>query len=93
MLRDAEHFKWKMGGLDGAGDAGDYIVGLVLGKSVPRPKPSVTAPTPTEVLVKENNITNRKSNSELSSEPPIDVDEMEKQEDKQTEEVAEQKAA
>jgi vacuolar protein sorting-associated protein 54 len=91
MLRDAEHFKSKIGGLDGAGDAGDYIVSLVLRKSVPRPKPSVIAPTSTEVSVKENNITNGKSNSELSSEPPIDVNK-EKQDDRQTEEVAEQKA-
>ncbi|PBP15277.1 hypothetical protein BUE80_DR013991 [Diplocarpon rosae] len=42
MLRDAEHFKMKIGGLDGASDAGDYLVNLVKAKNVPR----ATIPTP-----------------------------------------------
>lgn len=93
MLRDAEHFKSKIGGLDGAGDAGDCIVDLVKRKSVPRPKASVTTQAPMGVSVKENNITNGKSNSEIPSEPPKDVDEKGRQENKRIEEVAEQKAA
>ncbi|KAK6581000.1 hypothetical protein PZA11_006488 [Diplocarpon coronariae] len=43
MLRDAEHFKTKIGGLDGASDAGDYLVNLVKAKNVPRAK---TPPPP-----------------------------------------------
>jgi vacuolar protein sorting-associated protein 54 len=42
MLRDAEHFKTRIGGLDGAGDTGDFIVNLVKGKNVPKTK----APSP-----------------------------------------------
>ena len=45
MLRDAEHFKARIGSLEGAGDAGDYIVNLVKGKSVPVAK-AATAPEP-----------------------------------------------
>lgn len=44
MLRDAEHFKTRIGGLDGAGDTGDFIVKLVKEKSVPRPGPAPAAP-------------------------------------------------
>jgi vacuolar protein sorting-associated protein 54 len=44
MLRDAEHFKSKIGGLDGAGDAGDYLVGLVNAKIVPKQKQPITKP-------------------------------------------------
>lgn len=42
MLRDAEHFKTRIGSLDGAGDAGDFIVNLVKEKNVPKAK----APSP-----------------------------------------------
>ena len=45
MVRDAEHFKAKIGGLDGAGDAGDYIVKLVKNKNVPKTK-AVNPPPP-----------------------------------------------
>ncbi len=38
MIRDVEYFKTKIGGLDGAGDAGDYIVKLVKDKKVAKPK-------------------------------------------------------
>lgn len=50
MLRDAEYFKTRLGGLDGAGDTGDYIVNLVKEKPVPKskaapePKPQAEAP-------------------------------------------------
>ncbi len=90
MLRDAEYFKSKLGGLDGAGDAGDYIVGLVKGKSLPRPK-SVTASNLTEM--KDNTVTNKKSSGELPCEVPGGVTEKGGQEAKQLEEVTEQKAA
>jgi vacuolar protein sorting-associated protein 54 len=36
MLKDAEHFKLKIGGLDGAGNAGEYIIGLIKDKKVPK---------------------------------------------------------
>jgi vacuolar protein sorting-associated protein 54 len=50
MLRDAEYFKARIGGLDGAGDAGDYLVNLVKEKAVPRPQSDAsldTEPAPT----------------------------------------------
>ena len=59
MLRDAEYFKTRIGGLDGAGDAGDYIVNLVKEKSVPK----ATVPDSTPA------ITNGKTSSESASEP------------------------
>jgi vacuolar protein sorting-associated protein 54 len=46
MLRDAEYFKARIGGLDGAGDAGDYIVNLVKEKSVPVATVAVSDPAP-----------------------------------------------
>jgi vacuolar protein sorting-associated protein 54 len=44
MMRDAEYFKTRIGGLDGAGDAGDYLINVVKEKSVPV---AITAPEPT----------------------------------------------
>ena len=38
MLVDAEHFRNRLGVLDGAGDTGDYLVTLVKEKGVPKPK-------------------------------------------------------
>jgi vacuolar protein sorting-associated protein 54 len=48
MLRDVEYFKTRIGGLDGAGDIGDYMVRLVKEKSVPRaviPEPPAATST------------------------------------------------
>jgi len=42
MLRDAEYFKTRIGGLDGAAETADYFVNLVKSKPVPRPR----SPTP-----------------------------------------------
>ncbi|KAH7374158.1 Vps54-like protein-domain-containing protein [Cadophora sp. MPI-SDFR-AT-0126] len=54
MLRDAEHFKTKIGGLVGAGDAGEYLVNLVKAKHVPKPKaPTPPPPAPTEEKTKD----------------------------------------
>ncbi|KAG9234688.1 Vps54-like protein-domain-containing protein [Amylocarpus encephaloides] len=53
MLRDAEHFKTKIGGLDGAGDAGDYLVTLVKDKKVPKPKTPSPEATPKASTEKE----------------------------------------
>lgn len=58
MLRDAEYFKSKVGGLDGAEDAGDYIVNLVKDKPVPK---AVMPDPPTPAI-------NDKTSSENSSE-------------------------
>jgi vacuolar protein sorting-associated protein 54 len=44
MIRDVEYFKTKIGSLDGAGDAGDYIVKLVKDKKVPKQKPATPPP-------------------------------------------------
>lgn len=44
MLRDAEYFKTRIGSLDGANDAGDYIIKIVHDKNVPRS--SSTTPPP-----------------------------------------------
>jgi vacuolar protein sorting-associated protein 54 len=46
MIRDVEYFKTKIGGLDGAGDAGDYIVKLVKDKKVTKPR--MATPPPAE---------------------------------------------
>lgn len=58
MLRDAEYFKARLGGLDGAGDTGEYIVNLVKEKPVPKSKaaPSLRPPatTPPEMNGKTN---------------------------------------
>ncbi|TVY41786.1 Vacuolar protein sorting-associated protein [Lachnellula occidentalis] len=62
MLRDAEHFKTRIGGLDGAGDTGDFVVNLVKEKNVPKPK----APSPPPV--KEEPATNGKENAPETSE-------------------------
>ena len=61
MLRDVEYFKTRIGGLDGAGDAGDYIVNLVKEKSVPVAKAAAPEPAPAA--------TNGKTSSESPSEP------------------------
>lgn len=53
MLRDAQHFKTRIGSLDGAGDAGDYIVNFVKNKSVPRA--SVQNPAAAEPATNGNN--------------------------------------
>ena len=70
MLRDAEHFKTKIGGLDGAGDAGNYIVNLVKEKSVPKPKPLTPAPTEKEETATngENGKTSNESAAEIKVE-------------------------
>lgn len=51
MLRDAEYFKTRVGGLDGAYDAGDHIIKVVQDKDVPRsstsPPPPTTSPPDT----------------------------------------------
>lgn len=62
MLRDAEYFKAKIGGLDGAGNAGDYIVKLVKDKRVPKAKAAVSPPA----VVTTNPILNGKSSSEAA---------------------------
>jgi vacuolar protein sorting-associated protein 54 len=62
MLRDAEHFKNKIGGLDGAGDAGNYIVNLVKEKSVPKPRPLTPAP-----IEKDETATNGNTSSEAAA--------------------------
>jgi vacuolar protein sorting-associated protein 54 len=67
MLRDAEHFKTRIGGLDGAGDAGYYIVNLIKEKSVPKPKPLTPAP-----IEKEETATNGK-NGKTSSEVAAEI--------------------
>jgi len=86
MLRDAEHFKSKIGGIDGAGDAGDYIVTLVKAKTVPKPTPS--AP---EVEVPAKGGT--ESGDVAAVEAPSKVDEKWKQEEKQVDGVGDQVAA
>lgn len=68
MLRDAEYFKTRIGGLDGAGDTGDYIVNLVKEKNVPKPK--APAPPPPE---KDEATTNGKIRSESTLESKTDA--------------------
>jgi len=89
MLRDAEYFKSKIGGVDGAGDAGDYIVGLVKGKSVPKPKLPVTAVAPQEVSEKHSAITNGRTSTEVPTEAPPEVGEKGRGEEGQPPQVEE----
>jgi len=67
MLRDAEYFKTRIGGLDGAGDSGDYLVNMVKEKSVPVravvTKPVKTAPS----------VTNGKTSTEIVTESKGEV--------------------
>ncbi|KAF7877071.1 uncharacterized protein EAF02_008291 [Botrytis sinoallii] len=52
MLCDAQYFKTRIGSLDGANDAGDYIIKIVQDKNVPRnptpPLPATIAPPDTQ---------------------------------------------
>jgi vacuolar protein sorting-associated protein 54 len=93
MLRDAEHFKSKIGGLDGAGDAGDYLVGLVNAKIVPKQKQPITEPNPAETQPNESQTSTGRSSGESLSRGPSEVDEKSKQEEKEVEEAKEQAAA
>ena len=85
MLRDAEHFNSKIGGLGGAGDAGDHIVSLVKAKNVPKPKLPVPEPAPAEAPAQENTTVNGKSSDEVASNETPEVDEKGKKEEKQVE--------
>ncbi|KAH8750000.1 Vps54-like protein-domain-containing protein [Hyaloscypha sp. PMI_1271] len=85
MLRDAEHFNSKIGGLGGAGDAGDHIVNLVKAKNVPKPKLPVPEPAPAEAPAQENTTVNGKSSDEVASNETPEVDEKGKKEEKQVE--------
>ena len=55
MLRDAEHFRTRLGSLEGANDTSDFIVKLVKDKHVPKaPIPSPSAPEKEETTVNGN---------------------------------------
>ena len=75
MLHDAQYFNSKIGGVDGAGDAGDYIVGLVKGKIVPKPKLPVIAVASQEVSEKDSAITNGRTSTEVPTAVPPEVGE------------------
>jgi vacuolar protein sorting-associated protein 54 len=77
MLRDAEYFKTRIGGLDGAGDAGDYIVNLVMEKSVPVAKAAAPEPVPAA--------TNGKLSSESVSESKTEDEKPEGKEESRVE--------
>ncbi|TVY91964.1 hypothetical protein LAWI1_G003456 [Lachnellula willkommii] len=66
MLRDAEHFKARIGGLDGAGDTGDFVVNLVKEKNVPKTVPKTKVPSPPPV--KEEPATNGNEHTPETSE-------------------------
>ena len=73
MVRDAEYFKTRIGGLDGAGDTGDYIVNLVKEKNVPKPM----APAPPLPPEKLGATTNGKNSAETPSETTVEGGEAE----------------
>jgi vacuolar protein sorting-associated protein 54 len=77
MLRDAEYFKSRIGGLDGAKDAGDYIVNIVKDKLVPIAKVTPQEPAPAT--------TNGKTSSESSTEPKAEEEKAEDKEDTKVE--------
>lgn len=64
MLRDVEYFKNRIGGLAGAGDPGDYLVNLVKGKSVPKPKANPLPPPASNETTKQDTTPNGKTSSE-----------------------------
>lgn len=64
MLRDAEYFKTRIGSLDGAGDAGDYLVNLVKGKSVPKPKANPPLSAASSKTATQDTAPNGKTSSE-----------------------------
>jgi len=70
MLTDAEYFKTRIGGLDGAGDVGDYVVNVVKGKSIPKSKAPVE---------KDKAAANEKSSSEIIP-PEVTGEDLEKDE-------------
>ncbi len=74
MLRDTEHFRIKIGSLDGAGDAGDYLVNLVKAKNVPKAK----APTPPPLPEKEVTANGKTSNDTPSHSKADAVRDLEK---------------
>ncbi|ESZ91364.1 hypothetical protein SBOR_8248 [Sclerotinia borealis F-4128] len=55
MLRDAEYFKIRIGSLDGANDAGDYIIKVVQDKNVPRNSTSPPITPPPDITPVEGN--------------------------------------
>lgn len=72
MLRDAEFFKTRIGGLEGAGDAGDYIVNLVKEKPVPVAKAAIALePLPATM----NGKTSSENAAELKAEEKAEVKE------------------
>lgn len=96
MLRDAEHLKSKIGGLDGAGDTGDYVINLVKGKNVPKSKPPVARSTPVDTGVKDEKdglVTNGKTSGDLPSESTAAGSEKGKESERLSELEAAQKAA
>ncbi|CZT49537.1 related to VPS54-subunit of VP51-54 complex, required for protein sorting at the yeast late Golgi [Rhynchosporium secalis] len=62
MLRDAEHFGTKIGGLDGAGDTGEYLVNLIKAKNVPKAKVATPSPPPTPAKAADKEESNEEDN-------------------------------
>ena len=87
MLRDAEHFKSKIGGLDGAGDAGDYIVNLVKAKAVPKPTPPAPEVVAREAPTKKGTNTDSKISDEAATNERSEVEEKGKQGEKKVDVV------
>lgn len=73
MLRDAEYFKTRIGSLDGASNAGDYIVNLVKEKHVPKAVAAAVVPDAT-TPVTANGKTSSDSTSESKKEEEQDKD-------------------
>lgn len=70
MIKDVEFFKTKIGSIDGAGDAGDYLVKLAQDKSVPKPKAAAPAPVATAPeKIPEVPVTNGKESADIEADP------------------------
>jgi len=90
MLRDAEYFKTRLGGLDGAGDTGDYIVNLVKDKPVPKPKAAPESrPLEPKPPAQAPPVTNGKSSVDT---PPLEAEEEQAPEEKKEDSVEEKTA-
>lgn len=77
MLRDVDSFKSKIGGLDGAGDAGEFLVNLVKSKNVPKAETPPPPPVAEEENAAETTATAATPNGENGENGGVETEEAE----------------